>query len=335
MERRETNSSLETKIISDNWPDKPWHPCHHTDPHTTSLRARNRFTMSAIVCFATPRVAPGFRVTVPGKRGSVRTPASLNDKLNELKKNLPEIDLPKLSVPKVPSLSGDKTLNDSPGYKPEKGGDDLYVGFGKYIKDDTDGFVSETGRDVLVGGFAGGEKGLWKYRSRLDGTPEAKPKEWIPVYGGRKGTKEVDLTKDFGGCAGGFPGGEIGVKAYNATGQLATRDAPPTLGWGPPVFLLAALGTAGYFLNPGDPNEEYASLVQTASATSAALDASLSPEQKILGAEAVAGVLVTLAAINAASGLAAKAAGGAADAAKLAVLLAATLAVAGKVLELY
>mgnify|MGYP000013315370 CR=1 FL=1 len=296
--------------------------------------------MSAVVSFATLRVAPGVRTTAP-KRRDVRQPASLNDKINELKSNLPDvpkIDLPNVSVPKfeVPGKAGG--ASSSPGYKPT-GGDDLYVGQGRYIPDDKDGFVSKTGRDgdgTLVGGFAGGEKGLWKYRDeRLADDEASKPKEWKPVYGGRKGTKEVDLSKDFGGMAGGFPGGEIGVKAYNATGTLATRDSPPTIGWGPPVFLLLAIGTAGYYLNPGDPSEELGAVVTGASATKATLDSALTAEQQTLGLEVVGGALVTLALINAAGGLAKKAAGGVVDAAKLGLLGAATLAIAGKVLELY
>ena len=47
-----------------------------------------------------------------------------------------------------------------------------------------------------------------------------------------------------------------GLIRYNATGNIPTRDAPPTIGWGPPVLLLAAIGAAGYYLNPGDPVEE-------------------------------------------------------------------------------
>ena len=211
---------------------------------------------------AAPAAAPGSRVGKAPRTLVVRD-ASLNDKINELKGkvNLPEvpkIDLPNVNLPKsVPNLSkGAGNSGASPGYKPS-GGDQLYVGQGKYIPDDQEGFVSKTGRDSnLVGGFAGGEKGLWKYREdRLAEDPAAAPKQWERVYGGRKGTAEVDLAKDFGGMAGGFPGGEVGVKAFNATGNIATRDAPPTIGWGPPVLLLAAIGGTGYYLNPASPEE--------------------------------------------------------------------------------
>ena len=101
------------------------------------------------------------------------------------------------------------------------------------------------------------------------------------------------------------------------------------------MFLLLAIGTAGYYLNPGDPSEELGAVVTGASATKATLDSALTAEQQTLGLEVVGGALVTLALINAAGGLAKKAAGGVVDAAKLGLLGAATLAIAGKVLELY
>jgi hypothetical protein len=297
--------------------------------------------MSAVASFAAPRVAPGARV-LPRRRDARRA-ASINDKINELRENLPDvpkIDLPNVKLPNVKVAvpgKGSSQRGASPGYKPASGGDDLYVGQGKYIPDDQEGFVSKTGRDsTLVGGFAGGEKGLWQYReARLADDPAAAPKQWKRVYGGRKGSAEVDLSKDFGGLVGGFPGGEIGVKAYNATGEVATRDAPPTIGWGPPVLLLALIGGAGYVLNPGDPAEELGAVVAGASATKQSLDAALTQEQQTLGAEALAGAVAFVAVANLAAGAAKKAGQGIVDAAKLAALGAATLAVAGKVLDLY
>lgn len=306
--------------------------------HGPPRYAPNRDTMSTVASFALLRSAPGGRL--PARRRDTRRAASINDKINEFKKNLPEvpkIDLPNVKVPKV-DLPGGKSGGSgaSPGYKPV-GDADLYAGAGKYIPDDKEGFVSKTGRDsTLVGGFAGGEKGLWNYREvRLAEDPAARPKEWKRVYGGRKGTKEVDLSKDFGGLAGGFPGGEIGVKAYNATGNIATRDAPPTLGWGPPVLLLAALGAAGYYLNPGDPTEELGAVVAGASATKATIDNALTAEQQTLGLEVALGLVAAVAVANALGSLAKKAGAGLVDAGKLALLGAATLAVAGKVLDLY
>jgi len=287
--------------------------------------------------------APGSaRPGAPSRGASAVRRASLNDKLNELKSkvnlpDVPKIDLPNVSLPNIPAPGGDSgSAASSPGYKPASG-DDLYVGQGRYIKDDQEGFVSKTGRDsTLVGGFAGGEKGLWKYREdRLADDPAAKPKEWKRVYGARKGTDEVDLGKDFGGMAGGFPGGEIGVKAFNATGEIATRDAPPTLGWGPPVLLLAAIGSAGYYLNPGDPEEELGAVVSAATGAKAAVDSSLSPEQQTLALEAAGGVVAAVVVVNLLAGAVKKAGEGLVDAAKVAALGAATLAVAGKVLELY
>ena len=287
--------------------------------------------------------APGSaRPGAPSRGASAVRRASLNDKLNELKSkvnlpDVPKIDLPNVSLPNIPAPGGDSgSAASSPGYKPASG-DDLYVGQGRYIKDDQEGFVSKTGRDsTLVGGFAGGEKGLWKYREdRLGEDPASAPKQWERVYGGRKGTSEVDLSKDFGGMAGGFPGGEVGVKAFNATGNIATRDAPPTIGWGPPVLLLAAIGGTGYYLNPASPEEEINAVAAGAAGAKAAVDGALTPEQQILALQAGGGVLAVIVAVNVASGVAKKVGEGLVDAAKLGLLGAATLAVAGKVLELY
>ena len=262
---------------------------------------------------ATPAAAPGSRVGKAPRTLVVRD-ASINDKINELKGkvNLPEvpkIDLPNVNLPKsVPNLSkGAGNSGASPGYKPS-GGDQLYVGQGKYIPDDQEGFVSKTGRDSnLVGGFAGGEKGLWKYREdRLAEDPAAAPKQWERVYGGRKGTSEVDLSKDFGGMAGGFPGGEVGVKAFSCSNRwnIATRDAPPTIGWGPPVLLLAAIGGTGYYLNPASPEEEINAVAAGAAGAKAAVDGALTPEQQILALQAGGGVLAVIVAVNVASGVA-------------------------------
>ena len=77
---------------------------------------------------------------------------------------------------------------------------EYYVGQGKWIKDQdgleekNKGLVAETGRDAVVGGFAGGEKRLQDYRSQLNAANaqekvKAKKKQ-------RKETKEVVLGKD-------------------------------------------------------------------------------------------------------------------------------------------
>ena len=119
---------------------------------------------------------------------------------------------------------------------------EYYAGKGKYIKDDR-GLVSKTGRDdAFTGGFAGGERGLWSYRDELAETNAAKALEKAKAK--RRETREVRLQKDFGGMAGGFPGGEIGVKSFNATGEVPAAK-PPTLGWGPPALGTVAV-VAGY-----------------------------------------------------------------------------------------
>ncbi len=245
--------------------------------------------------------------------------------------DVPNVKLPDVKVP-VPGAGGKK----SPGYVPAGTGENIYVGQGKYIEEDKDGLLKKTGRDSqLVGGFAGGEKGLWGYRTILEDDPTIAKKKYEPVYGGRKGTKEVSLAKDFGGMAGGFPGGEVGVKAYNATGNIPTRDAPPTVGWGPPVLLLAAIGTAGYYLNPGDPAEELNAAVSTAVTAKSAIDASLSPEQENLVLEGAGVVLAAVVGASAVGSVAKKVGEGLGNVVKTGLLGAVALGVAGKILEIW
>lgn len=107
------------------------------------------------------------------------------------------------------------------------------------------------------------------------------------------------------------------------------------MGWGPPVFLLASIATAGYFLNPGDPSEELGAAVTAAAGAKAAVDGILSPEQEVVLAQAGAvgvGLVLAGAAITAAAKQAGAAVG---NGLKVGLLGAAALAVAGKVLEIY
>lgn len=152
------------------------------------------------------------------KRGSqVVRRATIGDKFKDFKERLPNVNIPDVNLPNMgrdkSGASGGSSSRAKAdiGYQPA-GGEEYYVGQGKYIEDDKDGFVSKTGRDSqLVGGFAGGEKGLWKYRDVLATDSRLTPERAV-FYGARKGSEEVSLAKDFGGMAGGFPGGEIGVK---------------------------------------------------------------------------------------------------------------------------
>jgi hypothetical protein len=300
----------------------------------------------SVVASSVANLKPAARVSprVASRRSSlVVRNATIGDKFGEAADKLkgaipnvklpdvPNVKLPDVKVP-VPGAGGKK----SPGYVPAGTGEKLYVGQGKYIEEDKDGLLKKTGRDSqLVGGFAGGEKGLWGYRTILEDDPTIAKKKYEPVYGGRKGTKEVSLAKDFGGMAGGFPGGEVGVKAYNATGNIPTRDAPPTLGWGPPVLLLAAIGTAGYYLNPGDPAEEFNAAVSTAVTAKSAIDASLSPEQENLVLEGAGVVLAALVGASAVGSVAKKVGEGLGNVAKTGLLGAVALGVAGKILEIW
>jgi hypothetical protein len=144
--------------------------------------------------------------------------------------------------------------------KSNSGKDEFYVGKGKYIKDDR-GLVSKSGRDsLLTGGFAGGEKGLWSYRDELAEDKQAKAAVQKKEKK-RRETKEVSLAKDFGGLAGGFPGGEVGVKSFNATGELP-ETKPATLGWGPPVLGTLTVVCGYTYYTTGELTQE--SLLQTA-----------------------------------------------------------------------
>ena len=300
----------------------------------------------SVVASSVANLKPAARVSprVASRRSSlVVRNATIGDKFGEAADKLkgaipnvklpdvPNVKLPDVKVP-VPGAGGKK----SPGYVPAGTGEKLYVGQGKYIEEDKDGLLKKTGRDSqLVGGFAGGEKGLWGYRTILEDDPTIAKKKYEPVYGGRKGTKEVSLAKDFGGMAGGFPGGEVGVKAYNATGNIPTRDAPPTVGWGPPVLLLAAIGTAGYYLNPGDPAEEFNAAVSTAVTAKSAIDASLSPEQENLVLEGAGVVLAAVVGASAVGSVAKKVGEGLGNVVKTGLLGAVALGVAGKILEIW
>ena len=114
---------------------------------------------------------------------------------------------------------------------------------------------SNTARGLTIGAawrdgrFAGGEKALLAYREDLArGNAAEKAKKAAKT---RRESREVRLEKDFGGLAGGFPGGEVGLKSYNATGEVPETKAP-TLGWGPPA-LGSLVVLCGYtFVNEGE-----------------------------------------------------------------------------------
>ena len=146
------------------------------------------------------------------------------------------------------------------GKDPSSNGGRYYAGKGKYIRDDR-GLVSKTGRDdAFTGGFAGGEKGLWAYRDRLTEKNAASALE--KKKRARRESRDVSLAKDFGGLAGGFPGGEIGVKSFNATGAVPEPPAP-TLGWGPPTLGALAVVCGLTYYTTGELSAD--ALVKTAS----------------------------------------------------------------------
>ena len=170
----------------------------------------------SVVTSSVANLKPAARVSprVASRRSSlVVRNATIGDKFGEaadkLKGAIPNVklpDVPNVKLPDVKVPGAGAGGKKSPGYVPAGTGEKLYVGQGKYIEEDKDGLLKKTGRDSqLVGGFAGGEKGLWGYRTILEDDPTIAKKKYEPVYGGRKGTKEVSLAKDFGGMAGGAP----------------------------------------------------------------------------------------------------------------------------------
>ena len=189
----------------------------------------------SVVASSVANLKPAARVSprVASRRSplTVRN-ATIGDKFgdaaNKLKKSIPNVNLPDVPNVKLPDVKvpvpGEKR---SPGYVPAGTGEKLYVGQGKYIEADKDGFVQKTGRDSqLVGGFAGGEKGFWKYREILEDDPTIVKKKETKIPGVRKGTKEVNLAKDFGGLAGAFPAARSASRRTTPPGTFPPGTRP-------------------------------------------------------------------------------------------------------------
>jgi hypothetical protein len=133
----------------------------------------------------------------------------------------------------------------------------VYIGKGRYVEDDPRKYPGREDNNA-AGGWAGGEKGLWQFREAQGAV--ASPKA-VPVK--KKGptslppSLDVRLTKDFGNMAGGFPGGEVGVKAFTETGRIATRDSPPSVGLSAyvAVTLAGAYAACVYATGDVDPRD--------------------------------------------------------------------------------
>jgi hypothetical protein len=104
----------------------------------------------------------------------------------------------------------------------------IYIGKGRYVEDDPTLYPGREANNA-AGGWAGGEKALWALREELKSSQppaaaqNASPKPAKP----RSPSVTADLQKDTFGIgvplAGGFPGGEVGLNQYNATGEVAPR----------------------------------------------------------------------------------------------------------------
>lgn len=116
---------------------------------------------------------------------------------------------------------------------------DVYIGNGKFVKDDPAKYPD---KDLfgMTGGWPGGQVGLLKFleeTEKKNGPPKI-PSKPVKKKSGAKGSN-VDLSKDFGGLAGGFPGGEKGVRIYVNTGKPPAKSKPTI---GPVVTSLLVLG---------------------------------------------------------------------------------------------
>lgn len=140
----------------------------------------------------------------------------------------------------------------------------VYVGNGKFVKEDTKGVQSGTGKGDLgaligmTGGWAGGEKALDAFRTELKAGPKeavfTDPAEKKVVYNAKTGeVVDPDFSKDFNSMVGGWPGGEMGVAMFVDTGKVIENKKAPSVGWGPAVLALALAGALGYAVYLNDP----------------------------------------------------------------------------------
>lgn len=60
---------------------------------------------------------------------------------------------------------------------------------------------------------------------------------------------DVNLKKDFGLMAGGFPGGEVGLSSFLDSGKIPKRANPPSVGAGAVVAVAAAVVRAARHTN--------------------------------------------------------------------------------------
>jgi hypothetical protein len=132
----------------------------------------------------------------------------------------------------------------------------VYIGKGRYVEDDPRKYPGREDNNA-AGGWAGGEKGLWQFREAQGAvaSPKAVPVKKGPTF--LPPSLDVRLTKDFGNMAGGFPGGEVGVKAFTETGRIATRDSPPSVGLSAyvAVTLAGAYAACVYATGDVDPRD--------------------------------------------------------------------------------
>lgn len=157
----------------------------------------------------------------------------------------------------------------SPQGRPPK--ERLYIGKGKYVEDDPRKYPGREENNA-AGGWAGGEKGLWAFREDLSAEKGATASSSPSKPKRPSSATDVNLAKDFGAMAGGFPGGEVGLKTFNETGKVAKRAQPPTVGFGAYVAVALAGAYAACVYTTGDLNPQDWEFVTAGGGQQAAAD---------------------------------------------------------------
>mmetsp|Transcript_25430 Transcript_25430/g.48187 ORF Transcript_25430/g.48187 Transcript_25430/m.48187 type:complete len:334 (+) Transcript_25430:51-1052(+) len=155
------------------------------------------------------------------------------------------------SKPKPPADKPEKTAAAEEEKKVPLGTKGVvYIGKGKFVKDDERKYPEKT---ALTGGWAGGETGLWEFREDAKATitkakkEQEEAKKTVVYNVETKKEVNIDMSKEFGGMVGGWPGGERGIMMYADTGKVVEEKAAPTLGWGPIVLVVALAGGYQYY----------------------------------------------------------------------------------------
>uniref|UniRef100_A0A7S0WWP0 Uncharacterized protein n=1 Tax=Pyramimonas obovata TaxID=1411642 RepID=A0A7S0WWP0_9CHLO len=220
----------------------------------------------------------------PRKLGELRPNVTPRDRSAAPAKPSPAKPSPAKPTPaKADPVAAEEKAPAAEG-SPASAKDIVYIGKGKFVKDDVRKYPNKEnvlGLTGLTGGWAGGEKGLVEIRSEYTGVEKKEKVKEEPkvVYNAKTGKEiSVSLAKDFGGAAGGWPGGEKGIYQFVETGEVLEDPKPPTLGWGPGVLALALVGAVGYNVYTSAPEVEVEAFSPEAAGESVTVKAAPAPK---------------------------------------------------------